>query len=192
VGAKVKDVAGGILAHRSQDYDPEKTRDALLGLELRNKERGRSPLRVLYFGPDTLEAIADAFQREGAPVQFFWPPTSQHAGGWADSCPPDQLAAGLLAYRTPDKVVLWLRDTLGSLDVSALDDILKAWGIDPDVLVCAELDRNAYRKVAAQWDASVEHTQHRAGGKVPKRVEWRNLSYGRLARFDDLWPPDAA
>jgi hypothetical protein len=188
VGPAVKDFVGGIVAHRSNDYKPERSKEALLNLELRRKERGKDPLRTLFFGPDTLEALADAFLQHGKPSEFLWPPTSRHDSVWHRSCPPEQLGLGMLAWKTEDgKVVFWMRDTLVHHDVGAISDIVKAWGINADVVVCSELDRDQWRVVRKQWEEAAEASGERQVGHLPSSVDARNLSYSRMNRFDDLW-----
>jgi hypothetical protein len=191
VGLKVKDFVGGMVCHHSENYDPERAGDALLGMELRHRERVKEPLRLLFYGPDTLEALADVFVAHGKPDGFLWPGTTNHDAIWARGCPPEQLAAGMLGYKTDDNVVFWLRDTLVHHDVDAIADIVKAWGIDPDHVVCSELDRDQWRVVRPHWEAVAEESQERRVGRLPASVDARNLSYSRMNRFDDLWPAAA-
>ena len=189
VGPAFKDLVGGILCHRSENYQPARTRDALLGLDLRNRERGRRPTRLAFYGTDTLEALADAFNRFGEPAVFYWPPTARAAGCWHRGCPPEQLAAGLLAYRNQkQEVVLWLRDTLTHHDVTAISAVARSWGIAPHSVVCSELDRDQWRLVADQWRDEAKRSESREHGKLPERVEPRNLSYAKPNAFDDQWP----
>jgi hypothetical protein len=190
VGALVTNVAGGLLSHRSNGYKAEKARDALLAIEMRNKDRGYNPLRIAYLGPDTLEALADSFRTFGKPDKFYWPPTTREDGAWADACPPEQLAAGMLAYRAGSETVLWIRDTLSDHDVPALGDIAQAWGINPTRVVFAQLDKNRLRLVRDQWQQAAARSRTQTVGHLPDAVEARNLGYDRMNNFDELWPTD--
>lgn len=190
---KVKHLVGGILAHRSESYNPARTQSALLDLELRPKTRGIAPPRYAFFGADTLEALADCFAHRGKPKEFFWPQTEQHNGIWHKCCPPEQIAAGMLAYRsTSAKTVFWLRDGLDHNDIPAIAAICHAWGIDPDYVVCSELDADHWHSVKSAWEQQAVETGQRSHGRLPDSVDCRDLSYDKMSRFNDQWPASEA
>jgi hypothetical protein len=190
----VEALVGGMVAHRSKRFEPAKAREALLNFELRNTQRGVQPIEILFYGPDSLEALADTFGRHGKPASFYWPPTSSRDGDgvWAPGCPPRQIAAGVLAYKTSeDEVVLWWRDGLIHHDIDSLSAIVRAWGIDIDVVVCSFLDRDQQRVVRDAWARAAEHAGERRHGRLPKEVEARDLGLDRMNSFDDQWPAAA-
>lgn len=185
----IESLVGGMVAHRSNGFDREAAAQALLGLELRNKRRGLQPVEILFYGPDSLEALADAFLRFGEPVEFFWPPTSSGSSEWSSNCPPRQLAAGLLAYRTTKgEVALWWRDGLVHHDLAAVAAIARAWGIDIDLFICSFLTREHLRVVRDAWNREVAHSQDHKTGRLPDSIEARDLGLDRMNNFDNQWP----
>lgn len=188
----VEHLVGGMVAHHSNGFDPAKAQEALLNLEVRNKQRGMDPVEILFYGPDSLEGLADVFRRRGQPAAYHWPLTARHDGAWSDACPPRQVAAGLLAYRTVDgQVVLWLRDDLTHHDIPAVSAIAHAWGINVDAVVCSFLDRDQRRLIRDAWTRASENSRDRRHGHLPDEVDPRDLGLDRMNNFDDQWPAAA-
>lgn len=188
----IEALVGGMVAHRSNGFDPDLATQALLNLEMRNKQRGLHPIEVLFYGPNSLEALADSFRGFGQPTRFFWPPTARGSGEWASSCPPRQVAAGLLAYETTEKkIALWWRDGLVHHDLPAVSAIVQAWGIDVDFFICSFLSRDHLRVVRDGWDREAAHSRDRKAGRLPDSVEPRDLGLDRMNNFDDQWPAAA-
>jgi hypothetical protein len=185
----VEALVGGMVAHRSNGFVRDAACQALLNMELRNKQRGISPVEILFYGPDSLEALADSFRHSGAPAAYFWPPTASADGEWSSACPPRQVAAGLLVYETEEgKAALWWRDDLVSRDLAAVSEIVHAWGINVDLFICSFLDRNQLRVVRQGWDREVANSLGRKVGHLPSSIEARDLGLDRMNNFDNQWP----
>jgi hypothetical protein len=185
----VKRLAGGLVVHRSNDYDREAMQAALLALELQNKERTIAPTQIHVIGSDMLEAVADVFLKCGMPAKFFWPPSDRSSHAWARACPPGQLTVGMLAYRSEaGDCVFWLHDTIHHDDIPAMSQIANTWGLDFDQIACSLLTREHHRLIRDAWREAAEDAAERRRGHLPDTVEARDLGVSRLNRFDELWP----
>ena len=192
----VERLVGGVLAHHcTTDYDPARATAALDDMTLHTFELGVDPLRIAYLGPDTLNGLAEAFDLL-APASFLWPTTTRHDLGWASSCPPEALAAGMIAYRTadPDAVtVLWLRDTLEHADIPALDRLCRLWGLDVHTVLCTELPQERLARLRAAWQETAVNSRKNPGpGSLPDDVRALELSDANMREFNKRWPAAAA
>lgn len=183
----------GLLAHRTEPWDPIKASDALRSVELKNLHRRGHVTTIIFTGPDTLEAFADCvrLQPDGKrlmPQQYYWPAYEEADAVWAACCPPHQLAEGMVAYKTQDeRTVLWLRDTLTIKDMGHIKDIAFEWRLDADVVVLSALSRDAWGLLKDPWRNTAASAKTRRTGRLPEAVQPRNLTYAGLNNFDDAW-----
>lgn len=178
----------GLLVYDADPYDPQQLSEALSALQLEGLTRAHWPREVLVLAPDTLVGFADTAAR-AEPSEFYWPPFDQQAGCWGHSAPPQQLAAGMLAYRSADgTVTFWLRDRLDhDDDFAALTTIAWEWRINVDRIVCSSVDADRWRTVADRWRADATRANKRDAGKVPDTIQPRALSFASLTPFVDRW-----
>lgn len=182
-------LVGGVLAHYSADYDAAKARNALEGMTLSGHSFGVDPLRIAYLGPDTLNGLAEAFDLTGDPNEFLWPVSMNAEQKWSPVCPPDQLAAGLLAWRTGTQTVMWLRDTLEHADIPALERIARVWGISFDLVVVTELTQEKLARLRATWEEVASDSQKDQGpGQLPKEIRALELTNANMREFNKRWP----
>ena len=191
----VERLAGGVLVHHcTKDYDPARASAALDDMTLHTFELGVDPLRIAYLGPDTLNGLAEAFDAL-APAQFLWPTTTRHDSAWAPCCPPEALAAGMIAYRTADPgagTVLWLRDTLEHADIPALDRLCRLWGLDVNTVMCTELPQERLARLRRAWEETAAASRKNpAPGSLPDDVRALELSHANMREFNKRWPAAA-
>ncbi len=89
----------GLLVYDAAPYQPAILSKALLDMQQRGLSRAKWPRAVLVLGPDTLVSLADCIEHS-EPKEFFWPPFERREGAWGRCAPPQQVAAGMLAYRS--------------------------------------------------------------------------------------------
>jgi hypothetical protein len=179
---------GGMLAHRTPAFDPATMATRLQDLQLAGKQGGVSPVRVVFYGPDTLNALAEALDRHGKPQSFCWPPTLKASAAWGPACPPEQLALGMLAWKTAEgQTVLWLRQDLQHQDLDAIAEVAYAWGIDPDHVLFSELTQEQWRLVADGWRELARVTRGRPTGRLPDAAAALDVTLARLNCFDKVW-----
>lgn len=182
------ELVGGILTHKTPGFQPETMAARLQNLQLVGKQGGIRPVRVLFYGPDTLNSLAEGFDRHGKPASFYWPPSLAANGAWGDACPPEQLAAGMLAWRSGDgKTVLWLRQDLHHDDLDALAEIAFHWDIDPDHVLFSYLTPEQMRLIGQSWQELAQETGDRKVGRLPDRPEALDITLERTNRFDKVW-----
>lgn len=187
-------LVGGIIALSSDGFDEERNYAALEDIELSHNEEGAQPTQVLFLGPSTLNGLADAIRQIDKPASFYWPPTTKYDGSWARQCPPQQLAAGLLAFKTEHKKkVLWARDTLMHNEVEAYVEIARAWGISFDVVAFTALAPEGWRITQDGWTHAVERLNAVAGdARLPERALALHTSNESMKEYDTVWPRAAA
>jgi len=184
-------LVGGLLAHRNEDFDEDKVRRHFREFDfVRNEEKG-DPTRVLFLGPKTLIGIADVFNHLGGPKKFLWPPTYRRPKRWAASCPPDQLAAGLVAYKSDaNETVLWVRAGLAKRDMSGFADLVYAWNERFTRVAFTELNEDRRRFLAEAWRRVARSANVRPLGRLPLEVDALD-SQPTMKEFDQLWPAAA-
>lgn len=188
VGKYVTRIAGGVLLHHSRDYNAAKALKALSDVELRGTERGPHPTRIAYVGPDTLCALADAFDRLGAPAVFLWPPTPTHPMQWHGACSPSQLAAGVLIYRTEEgKSVLWVRGALDQPDVDGIVEMAWRLGVDFDHVVASALTQERGRVIGDAWELGRVQAQGRQHGAIPRSPLALDITGDNMREFEKRW-----
>lgn len=192
VAGHVDLLRGGILVHRTPSYDPQKAERVLGDVQTVRNEIGPEPVRVAFWGPDSLNGLAEAFDRFGSPAQFWWPATRRHEGVWARSCPPEQIAAGLVLYRTHDKRrVLVLRDALSRHEPEAIRELAWRMGENLDIVAFTHGTSEQRRLASAGWRRAHAATQQLDKGRLPDRVDVLGLGHDSLAPFERRWDPDA-
>ena len=183
-------LVGGLVALSSDRFNEEKNYAALEEIELTHNEEGIHPTQILFVGPTTLNGLADGIRQLGAPDAFYWPPTPRHDGVWDRACPPQQLGAGLLAYKTTEKkIVLWVRDTLTHRDVEAYAEIVRGWGLSVDEAAFTGLSPESWRIVQGGWKNVSERLQAVAGpASLPERAVALHTSNESMKEYDTKWP----
>lgn len=178
----------GLLVYDAQPFSPQKLSEALSALQVVGLTRAQWPREVLVIAPDTLVGFADAVAR-AQPIEYYWPPFDQRAGCWSRCAPPQQLAAGMLAYRSAEgAVTLWLRDPLDhDEDFAALTTIAWDWRINVDRIICSSVDGDRWRTMTDRWRNDAARANKREPGKVPESIEPRALSFASLTPFADRW-----
>ncbi|MEN3281463.1 MAG: hypothetical protein V7607_2603 [Solirubrobacteraceae bacterium] len=178
----------GLLVYDAAPFSPASMSEALSALQEEGLSRAQWPREVFVLGPDTLVGFGDVVGR-AEPEQYFWPPFDQRPGRWSRCAPPQQVAAGMLAYRSSDgTVTLWLRDPLDhDEDFRALPMVAWEWRINVDRIVCSSVDRDRWRTIADRWRLDAERAAKREAGKVPDGIEPRALTFTSLTAFVDRW-----
>jgi hypothetical protein len=182
-----------VLVYDANPFLPTSVSEALSAIQQTGLTRAQWPREVLVFTPDTLVGFSDVV-RHAEPKEYYWPPFDQRAGAWGSSAPPQQVAAGMLAYRSiNDTVVLWLRDPLDhDDDFAALTTIVWDWRINVDRIVCSSVNQDRWRTIADRWRKDAERSSKRDVGRVPNSIEPRNMSFSSLTPFVDRWGQAAA
>jgi hypothetical protein len=186
---------GGVLALSSDGFDETRTYGGLEEIEFTHRDEGTQPTQVLFLGPSTLNGLGDAIRQYGMPRRYFWPPTMRHLEGvWAPACPPQQLAAGLLAYRTDTgKTVLWVRDTLSHNDVEAFRVIAGTWRIQFTDVAFTALTAAEWRITREAWTHMVDRLEVTGGrGRLPRTVHPLQTSNESMKEYDAVWQRAAA
>jgi hypothetical protein len=185
-------LVGGLLAHRNEDFNEEKVRRTFRGFDfVRNEEKG-DPTRVLFFGPKTLIGIADVFNHHGRPARFLWPPSYRRLKRWTRSCSPDQLAAGLVAYRNEEgDNVLWVRGGLDKRAMPGFADLVYTWSEKFKVVAFTELNEDGRRFAADDWRRVAATANARTVGRLPVEIAALDCQL-TMKEFDQLWPAVAA
>jgi hypothetical protein len=188
----IEQLVGGVLAHHcAADYERDRAVAALNDMTLHTFETGNDPLRICYLGPDTLNGLGEAFGQV-VPAEFLWPATVRYDNEWSQSCPPEALAAGMIAYRTTppgSKTVLWLRDTLEHGDIPALARICRLSALDVDVVMCTELSQENLARLRTAWEEMSAETREGTGpGMLPKDVRALEVSNANMKEFNKRWP----
>jgi hypothetical protein len=187
---QVDQMAGGMLVHGTTKYDPEKARRWLAGYSFQHgTERAIDALRVLFLGTDTLNGLGAAFARRGLgiPREFFWPPTGTYDAVWHRSCPPEQLAAGLIAYKNADdERILWLRGTMEEADVGALPELAAKWNLTFSAIVYTDLTEQEWRGgLSDLWTARTRSGARAA--RMPASVVALSQNHTNLTPFENQW-----
>lgn len=158
----------GLLVYDAQPYSSQKLSEALSALQRAGLTRAEWPREVLVMAPDHPRRLCRR-RRARRAGDFYWPPFDQQAGCWGRCAPPQQLAAGMIAYRSADgTVTLWLRDPLDhDEDFAALTTIAWEWRINVDRIICSSLGPDRWRTVADRWRADATRANKRDTGNVP-------------------------
>jgi hypothetical protein len=187
----IERLVGGILAHHcTRDYDPAKASAALDDMALHTFETGIDPLRIAYLGPDTLNGLAEAFDRL-PPARFLWPATTRHDAGWSNACPPGALAVGMIAYTALDdeRTVLWMRDSMEQSDIPALARLSRLWGLDIDTVLCTDLPQERLALLRRAWEEAAADTRaNPEPGSLPDDVRALELRHANMREFNKRWP----
>jgi hypothetical protein len=191
--ARIRTLAGGMLAHRSEDFPDAKVRTLFREFDLARNEEAGEPTRIAFLSPRTLVGIADAFNHVGLPRRFLWPPSApQRKATWAQTCAPEQLAVGLLVYESVDKKkVMWVRGGLAQRDMSGFADLVWTLGINVDVVAFTDLNGDDRRTLAQAWRDVAAGCQERPKGRLPSDVVALDTQQ-TMKEFDQLWPAVAA
>ena len=188
IARHIQDLPGGLLFHHCRGFPRAKVRSLLADASLRGRSQGPRPVRVLMIGADDLNALGVAVGRYGAPSEFWWPTSSHADAAWSPVCPPEQLAAGLLFYRTEAHgTVLLLRDELERRDVEAICDLAWRFGQDIDVVACAALRPERARLLSHAWDDARRVAAQRDRGRLPDRIDALEVSTDSMAGFEGAW-----
>jgi hypothetical protein len=190
-------LVGGIIGLSGDGLDHEKIYGALEELEFAYTEEGSRPSQVLLLAPSTLNGLADAIRTIAPgefPAEFYWPPTAEFMDGhWSPVCPPQQLSAGLVAFRHGGKVVLWVRDTLTHHEVEAFVEIARAWRISFDDVAFTDLTQESLRIVVDGWVQAVERLNAANGvARLPPRPRALHTSNESMKEYEAVWPRVAA
>jgi hypothetical protein len=191
IAQHIEVLRGGILAHRTPGYNPEKTERVLADVQTIRNEIGSEPVRVPFWGPDSLNGLAEAFDRFGDPAQFWWPITRRHDGIWARPCPPEQIAAGLVLYRTHDNHrVLVVRDRLSRHDPGAIKELAWRMGENLHVVAFTHGTIEERRLASAGWHRAYQGSRELDKGRLPERTEVLGLGHDSLGAFERRWDPE--
>jgi hypothetical protein len=188
-------VLGGVLGLSSDGFDEARTYNGLEEIEFTHRDEGLQPTQVLFLGPSTLNGLADAIRQFGAPKRYLWPPTMRHLEGvWSAACPPQQLAAGLLAYKSDgEKTVLWVRDTLSHNDIEAFSVIASSWRTKFTDVAFTALRPSEWRITKDAWGNMAERLEGAGGrGPLPRIVQHLQTSNETMKEYDAVWQRAAA
>ena len=188
--AKIKELLGGIIAYRSEDFDLAKLRTILRDMDFERREEDARPTRIAFLSPLTLEGLADCFNVVGRPRQFLWLPSAQHTARWTRVCPPHQLGLGLIAYRTdetPSRKVIWVRGGLDERDIEGWSQLVLDWGESFDVIAFTEMTDDMRKRVDTSWQRVAADTQTRPKGRLPLQLVPLHTQDG-MKVFDRSWP----
>ncbi|MDA0182786.1 hypothetical protein OJ997_20915 [Solirubrobacter phytolaccae] len=188
IAQHIEELSGGILIHRTPRYDPDKAARIFSGIETQRNESGPAPVRVAYWGPDSLNGLGEAFSRFGTPSQFWWPATRRNDGVWARPCPPEQVAAGLVLYRSEEgRVVLVVRDALSRHEPAAIRELARRTGESFDVVAYTHGTTEERRLASEGWARAHEQTSQLARGRLPERVDVLSVGHETLGPFERRW-----
>jgi hypothetical protein len=188
--ARIRRLVGGLVGHRSDDFPEEKVRHLFRNLDFQRNEERADPTRVGILSPHTLIGIADCFNHAGLPRQFLWPQSAAHEKHWTAVCPPEQLAVGLVAYRTVDKPgrkVLWVRGGLDQRDIEGFRDLVFQWDEKFDVVAFTDLNQDQRMRIAKSWRDVADESRDRPTGWLPSEITALD-SQTTMKEFDQLWP----
>jgi hypothetical protein len=191
--ARIRTLAGGILAHRNEDFPDGKVRSMFREFDLVRNEEAGEPTRIAFLSPRTLIGIADAFRNVGMPRRFLWPPSAPHRQThWARACAPEQLAVGLLIYEDVDKrKVMWVRGGLEQRHFRGFADLVWTLGITVDVVAFTDLKDDDRRLLGQGWRDVAHGCRERGKGRLPEEVVALDTQPS-MKEFDRLWPAAAA
>jgi hypothetical protein len=184
----VQDLCGGLIAHHTPGFDPDRASRVLGAVQTARNEVGSRPAQILFIGPDTLNAVAACFERYGPPDAFWWPPTLERDGAWHSSCPLAQLAVGLFLYRTTaGQTVLLIRDRLSRHDPAALRELAWRMGQNLDRVVFSHATKQECRIVSSAWARVHEQTSGLEKGQLPRKVEAMDIGHATMSSFESRW-----
>lgn len=189
----IRSLAGGMLAHRSEDVPEGKVRLIFRELDFQRNEESGEPTRIAFLGPHTLIGIADCFNHVGRPKSFLWPPSAPHRQAqWAPSCPPEQLAVGLVIYEDVDgRKVMWVRGDLVQRHMRGFADLVYMLGVDIDVVAFSDLNDDDRRFLGQGWRDVAAGTEERPVGRLPSNFVPLDTQ-PTMKEFDQLWAASAA
>lgn len=190
--ARIKELVGGMIAYRSEDFDAAKLRVNLRDMEFERREENARPTRIGFLSPLTLEGLAECFMHVGRPKQFLWPQSAKRTGHWVGACSPNQLAVGLIGYRTdeqPSRKVIWVRGGLDERDIDGWARVVFDWAENFDVIAFTDMTADEKRRIGGAWDKAVEATKERPKGRLPSDLVALHVQDGMKA-FDRLWPAE--
>lgn len=191
IAPHIQEMAGGILFHHCRDFPRERVRTLLGDLTLHGRAHGPRPVRVLLIGPDDLNSLGEAICRYGSPIEFWWPAGADAVAAWAPACPPEQLAAGVVFFRTAQHgTVLLIREELERRDLEAVSDLVWRFGHDVDVVACASLQPEKLKILAGAWREVRNAASRRDSGRLPERIDALEISMDTMASFDRAWTPE--
>jgi hypothetical protein len=181
-------LAGGLLFHHCRGFRAADVRQRLAELSLQGNQTGKLPPRVLLIGPDTLNGFAEAVCRYGAPIEYWWPTTAESSSLWSAICPPEQLACGLLIFRTAEHgIVLFLRDTIGRRDVDAVGELVWRFGGNIDVVACATLRSEEARLLSDPWARLARQRSRSHSGQLPASIDALAVTTDSMGLFERAW-----
>lgn len=191
--ARIRTLAGGMLAHRSEDFPEVKVRSIFREFDLARNEEAVEPTRIAFLSPRTLIGIADAFNHIGPPRRFLWPPSApQRKAHWAQTCAPEQLAVGLLVYENVERrKVMWVRGGVAQRHMHGFADLVWTLGIDVDIVAFTDLNGDERRTLAQAWRDVAASCKERPKGRLPSDLVALD-THTTMKEFDQLWPAAAA
>jgi hypothetical protein len=189
----IRTLVGGMLAHRSEDFPEAKVRSTFRELDFQRNEEAGDPTRIAFLGPDTLIGIADCFNHVGRPRAFLWPPSAPHRQThWADACPPEQLAVGLVIYEdVKGQTILWVRGDLAQRHMRGFGDLVYTLGVDIDVVAFTDLNDDDRRFLAHGWRGVAAAAEDRPSGRLPSTFV-PLATQSTMKEFDQIWDASAA
>jgi hypothetical protein len=197
--AGISRLVGGVVAISGSGLDDEKIYGALEEMEFSHNEEGLRPTKVVLLAPSTLNGLADAIRRvrtmpDSMPAQFYWPATAERLEGiWASACPPQQLAAGLVAFDQDGRIVLWVRDGLTHHEVEAYVEIARGWRLGFDIVAFTDLTQENLRTVQDGWKHAAEQLNNAGGvARLPERPLGLHTSNESMKEYEAVWPRVAA
>jgi len=191
IGEDIHATRTGLLVYDAQPFNPAKLSEALSTMQPVGTTRSEWPREVWALGPNTLIGMADAFSRF-EPTKFYWPPFERQGGKWSSVAPPQQVGAGVLAWKSRrGKVCLWLRDPLPhDEDFPAISALAWEWQIDIDRIICSSVSRDHWRTQTKRWEAETKKAKNRGIGRLPDSIEPRDLSWDSMTPWVDRWSHD--
>jgi hypothetical protein len=188
--AKIKELLGGIIAYRSEDFDLDKLRTTLRDMDFERREEDARPTRITFLSPLTLEGLADCFNVVGRPRRSLWSQSAQHKAHWTRVCPPHQLGVGLIAYRTdesPSRKVIWARGNLEERDIEGWSQVVYDWGESFDVIAFTDMTEDMRKRIDTSWQRVAADTKTRPKGRLPLELVPLHTQDG-MKQFDRSWP----
>lgn len=187
---KIKELLGGIIAYRSEDFDLSKLRTTLRDMDFERREEDARPTRISFLSPVALEGLADCFNAVAPPRQFLWFPSAKHKAHWTKVCPPHQLGLGLIAYRTDEdksRKVIWVRGSLEERDIEGWNQLVFDWGENFDAIAFTDMTEDVRKRMAPKWQRVAEETLKRPKGRLPLHLVALHTQDG-MKQFDRSWP----